>query len=256
LALIHSDLHGPLKVQTPEGFKYWVTFIDDATRYCSIALLKNKSDVFTAFKQFKSLVETQLGHKIKILRDDKGGEYMSTEFDKYLTAAGIARQHTVRNTPHQNGVAERFNRTIAEAAISLLSEAKLPQSFWGHAVTTAVYVRNRSPTSALKGKVPYKLFTGKKPDVAHLRVFGCTAYVHVQKDQRTGLSPHTQKCVFIGYPGGYKGWSFYNPLTKKTIVSDSVTFDERAFPGLSRTTPVETMNPFDFLLLDTSAPAP
>src|ERR1700749_1690183 len=97
LALIHSDVHGPLKVQTPEGFKYWVTFIDNATRYCSIALLKNKSDVFAAFKQFKSLVETQLGHKIKILRDDKGGEYMSKAFDQFLSAAGIDHQKTVRN---------------------------------------------------------------------------------------------------------------------------------------------------------------
>ena len=250
LALIHSDLHGPLKVQTPEGFRYWVTFIDDATRYCSIALLKKKSDVFTAFKQFKPLVENLVGHKIKILRDDKGGEYMSIEFDKYLTANGIARQHTVRNSPHQNGVAERFNRTLAEGTISLLSEAKLPQSFWGHAVITTVYVRNRSPTSALGGKVPYTLFYGKKPDVAHLRVFGCTAYVHVQKDQRSGLSPHTQKCVFIGYPAGYKGWMFYNPLTKKTLISDSVTFDERAFPGLSKTPVIEENSPYDFLLVD------
>src|SRR5215469_12690134 len=255
LALIHSDVHGPLKVQTPEGYKYWVTFIDDASRYCSIALIKHKSDVFTAFKQFKAVTENQLGYKVKMLRDDKGGEYMSQEFDKYLANAGISRQHTVRNSPHQNGVAERFNRTLAQNTISMMSDAKLPLSFWGYTVLTAVYLRNRSPTSALDGKVPYTCFTGKVPDVSHLRVFGCTVYVHVQKDQRSNLGAHTQKCVFIGYPAGYKGWQFYNPLTRKTLISDSVTFDERAFPGLSRSPPVEYSAPYDFLLMDNeSAP--
>ena len=158
---------------------------------------------------------------------------MSKEFDKFLGDAGIARQHTVRNSPHQNGVAERFNRTLAEGTISLLSEAKLPPSFWSYAVSTSVYLRNRCPTIALQGKVPYTLFTGKKPDVSNLKMFGCTAYVHVKKDQRSNLESHTRKCVFIGYPG-YKGWLFYDPLSKKTLVSDSVTFDERLLPGLSR----------------------
>jgi len=256
LALIHSDLYGPLKVQAPEGYRCWVTFIDDASRYCSIALLKNKSEVLVAFKLFRSIIETELGCKIKMLRDDKGGEFMSTELDKYPTAAGITGQHTIRNSSHQNGVAEHFNRTLAEGTISLLSEAKLPQSFWEHAVTTTVYVRNWSPTSALDGKVPYTIFVGKKPDVSHLRVFGCTAYVHVQKDQQSSLGAHTQKCVFIRYPDGYKGWLFYNPLTKKTLISNSVTFDECMFPGLSKSLATKVSGLYNFLRVEESAMEP
>src|SRR5215510_3977976 len=173
LFLIHSDLHGPLPVRTPEGYRYWVTFIDDATRLWALYLLREKSDTFHAFKSFKAYVENLTDKRIKTLRDDKGGEYMSNEFGKFLEEAGIARQHTVHNEPHQNGVAERANRTFAEGATSLLAESHLPASFWGYAVTTLVYVRNRSSTSALNGNVPYSCFFGKKPDVSHLRVFGC-----------------------------------------------------------------------------------
>ena len=177
LALIHSDLHSSLKVQTPEGYRYWVTFIDDISRYCSIALLKNKSEILVAFKLFRSNIENELGCKIKILKDDKSGEFMSTGFNKYLATAGITRQHAIRNSSHKNGAAKHFNRTLVKRTISLLSEAKLSQSFWGHTVATTVYVRNWSLISALNGKVPYTIFVCKKPDVSHLRVFGCTAYI-------------------------------------------------------------------------------
>jgi len=234
LALIHSDLHGPLPVSTPEGKRYWIIFIDDATRAWTVMLLRDKSEAFDAFKRYKAYVENATDRKIKCLRDDKGGEYMSKEFDSFLAASGIARQHTVRNEPHQNGVAERANRTLAEGVTAMLSESHLPSSFWGYAVHAYTHARNRSPTAALNGGIPYTSFFGKKPDVSHLRVFGCTAYVHVQKDQRKGLNPHTQKCVFIGYPSEYKGWEFYNPLTKKIIVSNSADFDERTFPGLTK----------------------
>jgi gag-polypeptide of LTR copia-type/GAG-pre-integrase domain/Integrase core domain len=129
LGLIHSDLHGPLPTATPEGYKYWITFIDHHSRFAAVQLLRNKSDAFAAFKVYKSWLETQTGRKIKILRDDKGGEYMSNAFDAFCAEHGIARQHTVRNEPHQNGVAERFNRTIEEGATSMLSESGLPPSF-------------------------------------------------------------------------------------------------------------------------------
>ena len=106
LELIHSDLHGPLPVHTHSGFRYWVSFIDDYTRFRAVFPLRAKSDTFEAFKAFKSYAENHHGAKIKTLRDDKGGEYMSNAFLQFTTDAGIARQHTVRNRPQQNGVAE------------------------------------------------------------------------------------------------------------------------------------------------------
>ena len=77
-----------------------------------------------------------------------------------------------------------------------------------------MHVWNRCPTDAMKKATPYELWHGRKPDVSHLQVWGCTAYVHIQKDKRAGLGSHMEKYVFIGYPQGYKGWKFYNPTTK------------------------------------------
>ena len=114
--------------------------------------------MFTAFKQFKAYAETQLGCKIKALRDDKGGEYISTEFTTFLSACGIQRQHTVRAEPYQNGVAERANRTLVEGITTMLQEAKLPNSFWVYAVSTFVHVHNRSPTAPLGDTTPYTLW--------------------------------------------------------------------------------------------------
>ena len=98
--------------------------------------IKAKSDVFDAFKQFKAYAENQSGHKIKILRDDKGGEYMSNAFTKFTTDCGIERQHTVRARPQQNGVAERANRVLSECLTTMLDESGLAKAFWGRHTRT------------------------------------------------------------------------------------------------------------------------
>ncbi|CCA67899.1 hypothetical protein PIIN_01770 [Serendipita indica DSM 11827] len=192
--------------------------------------------------------ETELGVKIKCLRDDKGGEYMSTEFQNYCAENGIQREHTIRDSPQQNGVAERFNRHLAEGVTAMLSEAKLPPSFWADAARAFVHTHNRLPSSVLDGITPIEIWNGSKPSVGHLRAWGCRAHVHLQKDQRVQLAPHTRKCVFIGYPNDYKGWIFWDPQTQKDFVSDSAIFVEDEFPGGSKTKshvpqPVDDISP-------------
>ena len=239
LGLVHCDVHGPVKVQTMSGYRYWATFIDDCSRFRAVIPLKRKSDTFAAFKQFKAWAETKTDKRIKIIRDDKGGEYMSNEFEQFCIAEGIERQHTVRNRPQQNGVAERANRTMEEGLIAMLYEAGLPLSFWGEALSAFIYVWNRVSTSALSSKTPYEVFYGSKPDVSRLRVWGCVAYVHIQKDKRPNgsLGSHMEKCIFIGYPAGYKGWKFYNPTTKKAVICERADFDERYFLGRKESSP-------------------
>ncbi|THH09759.1 hypothetical protein EW145_g1773 [Phellinidium pouzarii] len=177
LELVHSDVHGPLPVQTRHGYHYWITFIDDHSRHWAVMPLKKKSDAFAAFKHFKAYAENQLNLKIKATRDDKGGEYMPREWDQFCNSEGIHRQHTIRAEPHQNGVAERANRTLVEGITTMLNEAHLPATFWWDAVAAFVHVHNRSPTSAVQGKTPFELWHKSKPDVSHFRVFGCTSYV-------------------------------------------------------------------------------
>ena len=106
LSLIHNDLKGPLPVASLEGHKYWEPFVDDKSRFMVIAFLKQKSDAFPAFKQFKAFAENQVGRKIQATRDDKGGEFMGKEYIDYCAKEGIMQQHTEPNEPHQNGVAK------------------------------------------------------------------------------------------------------------------------------------------------------
>jgi len=109
LELVHSDVHGPIKVPSFSGYKYWVTFIDDSGRFRTVYLMKKKSETFSCFQRFKAWAENQTGCQIKAFREDKGGEYMSREMDDFCAEHGIQRQHSVRARPQQNGVAERAN---------------------------------------------------------------------------------------------------------------------------------------------------
>ena len=126
---------------------------------------------------------------INALRSDNGGEYSSEIFTNYCREKGITRQFTNPYCPEQNGVSERYNRTIVEGARTILHHSKLPLKFWAEAVSTVVLVRNRSPTSALKGKTPYEYWFGNKPDVSHLRVFGSVCFVYIPDKLRRKLDP-------------------------------------------------------------------
>jgi transposase InsO family protein len=105
LELIHSDLYGPFRTSTHDGYRYWITFIDDCTKFHVVILIRPKSDAFEAFKRFMTYAENQLGAKIKALQDNKGGEYMSDAFETFCHESGIIRRHSVRDRPQQNGAA-------------------------------------------------------------------------------------------------------------------------------------------------------
>jgi Reverse transcriptase (RNA-dependent DNA polymerase)/GAG-pre-integrase domain len=227
---VSTDLHGPIHTEAlPSRARYWMPFVDEASGYVVLTLLRSKDGAFEAFQKYKAMAENQTACRIKHLRDDKGGEFISEKFQKFCDAAGIVREHTIRATPEQNGRVERVNRWIAEGATAKLVEANLPPSFWGLAALACVHEMNRARIH--EGKTPYEHWHGEKPSVKRMRVFGCAAYVHVQKDQRRALEPHTTKCVFVGYPSDRSGWMFWNPLSRKLVYSDSAIFDERAFPG-------------------------
>ena len=117
--------------------------------------------------------------------------------DLYLET-GIKRELTVPYKPQQNGVAERKNRTICEAAKAMMHDLDLPTSIWAEAAGTAVYVQNRCPHFILGDKTPEEKFTGVKLDVEHLRIFGCPMYIHVLKEKRSKMEPSGKKGIFVG----------------------------------------------------------
>ena len=188
--------------------------------------MKHKDEVFVRFLEWKALVENSTGRKLKALRTDNGGEYTSKEFETYLKQNGIRHERTVPKTPEQNGVAERMNRTIVETARCMLAEAKLPRKFWAEAVSTAVYLRNRSPVTAVSGMTPFEALTGDKPCVDILRVFGCLAYVHVPKDKRRKFDSKSKRCILLGYGSETKAYQLYEKIRGRIIYSQDVIFDE------------------------------
>ena len=230
LHLIHSDVCGPFQ-RSNKGYQYFVTFTDDYSRMVWIFPMKRKSEVTEKFRTYKSYVENQTGKRIKVLRTDRGGEYVNNELESFLKDQGIAHQTTTPYTPQQNGVSERMNRTVLDMARAMLKFAKLPNSFWIDAVITAAYLRNRVPVKPLKdGKIPYELWNGKKPKLGYLRAFGCIGYAHAFNT--TKLQDRAIPTVLVGYSNinqEVKGYRLWDPVGHKYIVSRDVDFNESMF---------------------------
>ncbi|PKA47383.1 Retrovirus-related Pol polyprotein from transposon TNT 1-94 [Apostasia shenzhenica] len=228
LQLIHTDLCGKMSTESLGNCFYFLTFIDDYSRYTWVYFLKSKSESFKYFKEFKALVEKMSGFKIQNLRSDRGGEFNSFEFNEYCKIEGINRQLTAPYTPQQNGTAERKNRTLVEMATAMMEEKGLPKIFWAEAISTAVYLQNRCPTKALKDITPFEAWNSFKPSVSHLKIFGSICFVQVPTEKRIKFDRRSTKCIFLGYDARTKGYRAYDVENKSLIVSRDVIFDENS----------------------------
>nr|ABF98465.1 retrotransposon protein, putative, Ty1-copia subclass [Oryza sativa Japonica Group] len=198
LELLHSDLCEMNGVLTKGGKRYFMTLIDDATRFCYVYLLKTKDEALDYFKIYKAEVENQLDRKIKRLRSDRGGEFFSNEFDLFCEEHGIIHERTPPYSPESNGIAERKNRTLTDLVNAMLDTAGLPKAWWGEALLTSNHVLNRVPNRN-KDKTPYEIWIGRKPSLSYLRTWGCLAKVNVPITKKRKLGPKTVDCVFLGY---------------------------------------------------------
>lgn len=227
LEIVHTDIVGPFRTQSVNGAKYFITFIDDRSRWCEVYFLKQKSGALEAFKMYQTQVERVTGKKIKYLQSDNGKEYCNAEMDTFLRNQGIQRRLSVVRTPQQNGVAERFNRTLVEMARCLLLQSNLSDMFWADAVATACHLRNRCPSRSINGDTPYqRWFNRDKMSLNYLRAFGSTVYV-LDKDPAKGkLSDRSMKGIFIGYPRETKGYRIWLPESRRFIVARDVKFIE------------------------------
>lgn len=226
LDLVHSDICGPMEVQTPGKKKYFLTCIDDFSRYTTVYLLERKSDASERIQEFARWVENKFGRKIKVFRSDGGGEFVNKELKEFFLKNGIEHQVTVPYSPQQNGVAERKNRTLVEMIRCMLFDAGLQKKYWGEAMLTACYLQNRQPTSG-NAKTPYEKWVGNPPSVRHIRTFGCCAYAHVDKQKRQKLDPKSEKLVMVGYSDVTKGYRLLNPTNDKITISRDVIFFEK-----------------------------
>ncbi|KRX56900.1 Retrovirus-related Pol polyprotein from transposon TNT 1-94 [Trichinella sp. T9] len=224
LELIHTDICGPMRQNSIGGSKYFVTFIDDYSRWCEIYFLKNRNEVLDAFMDFKSHAENQTGNKIKTLRSDNATEYCSENFQKFLRVNGIRHETSVQYTPQQNGVAERKNRTLLDMARCMLLESKLSLNFWAEAISTACYIRNRCPSKSLNGEIPLTLWNGRKLTLNYFRTFGEKAYVLDKSPGKGKFSTRSKECIFIGYSTESKAYRLWCPAERKVLRSRDVKF--------------------------------
>lgn len=226
LELVHGDLCGPISPETASGYRYFFLLVDDYSRYMWVYFLKGKDEALKAFRNFCALVEKGTEKRVKTFRTDRGGEFMSAEFQKYCENAGIERHYTTPYTPQQNGVVERRNRTIVEMARSCLKEMQLPDNMWGEAIRNSVYILNRVPTRALTGQTPYEALTERKPDISHIRVFGCLAHMKLPGNHLQKLDNRSKRVVNLGREPGTKGYRLYDPEVNRIYVSRDVVFEE------------------------------
>ncbi|KAJ9543906.1 hypothetical protein OSB04_023613 [Centaurea solstitialis] len=232
LEIIHTDVCGPFSHVARGGYRYFITFTDDFSRYGYVYLMRHKSETFEKFKEYQNEVQNLLDKRIKFLRSDRGGEYLSDEFDNHLMECGIVSQLTPPYTPQMNGVSERRNRTLLDMVRTMMCHSSLPVSFWGHALETAAHILNRAPTKSVE-KTPYELWKGKKPNISFLKIWGCEVYVKRPTSEK--LKPKSDKCFFVGYPKTTVGYYFYNPEENKVFVARNGKFLEEKFLSLKNT---------------------
>jgi hypothetical protein len=174
-------------------------------------------------KSYIEMVKTKFNRRPKLIRSDRGREYLSQDLIDYLKKNGVKTQTTAPYTPQQNGKAERKNRYLLEMARTMILESGLEKKYWGEAVNTANYLQNRLPSRATE-KTPYELWESRKPDLGHIHVFGSAAYAHVPKQSRTKLDPKAKKLTFVGYETGSKAFRLLDTKTNKITISRDVTF--------------------------------
>lgn len=228
LQLIHSDLCGPMENKSMGGSRYMLTLTDDFSRKTFVYFLTSKhgNQILDSVKNFANAVENETEGKIKCIRTDNGTEYVTDVLKKFFDDRGYKHELTCTYTPEQNGVAERANRTIVERAKCMLFDADLTLKFWAEACGMAVYLMNRTPRMRLGDKTPEEMWTGKKPNVTYLKIFGSKVMVHVPKEKRTKWLTKSQEMIFVGYDSKKKGYRCYDKKTDKVIVSRDVIFYE------------------------------
>ncbi|KAJ3697958.1 hypothetical protein LUZ61_001663 [Rhynchospora tenuis] len=224
LELIHSDVWGPTPVLSSNGYRYYVVFVDDFSKFSWIYFMKSKSEVPHIFSKFKFQVENLLQSSIKVLRTDGG-----TEFKPIATQhPQLVHQTTCPHTPQQNGVAERKHRHLVELVLANMAHAQIPAEYWDELLSSVNFLINRLPTS--NKTVPFTVLFNKTPDYSMLKVLGCLCFPYTRPYNHHKLEMRALPCVFLGYALSQKGYRCLHIPSNKIYISRHVQFDEDAFP--------------------------
>ncbi|KAJ9535340.1 hypothetical protein OSB04_un001549 [Centaurea solstitialis] len=226
LQLLHMDLFGPVNVQSIAGKKYTLVIVDEFSRYTWVFFLRSKSDAPEEIILFVRKMERLNNLTVRSIRSDHGTEFKNSTLETFFDQKGISQNFSSVRTPQQNGVAERRNRTLIEAARSMLSEANLATQFWAEAVNTACYTQNRSLIVKRFRRTPYELFRNRKPSIEHLHIFGCVCYILNNKDNLGKFDSKSDDGIFLGYSSISKTYRVFNKRRQAIEETIHVKFDE------------------------------
>ncbi|GJU26681.1 retrovirus-related pol polyprotein from transposon TNT 1-94 [Tanacetum coccineum] len=261
LHTLHMDLCGPLRVQSINGKKYILVIVDDYSRFTWVKFLRSKDETPAFVINLLKQLQVGLNKTVRFVRTDNGTEFVNKDLTDFYESVGITHEKTVPRTPQQNGVVERRNRTLVEAARTMLIFSKAPLFLWAEAVATACYTQNRSLIHTLHNKTPYELVHDKKPDLSFLRIFGALCYPTNDSEDLGKLKAKADIGFFVGYAPNRKGYRIYNKRTRQIMETIHVTFDElteQTAPVHSSSGPnpnLLTPGPISSRLVPNSAPA-
>ncbi|GJS04411.1 retrovirus-related pol polyprotein from transposon TNT 1-94 [Tanacetum coccineum] len=226
LHTLHMDLCGPMRTESINGKKYILVIVDDYTRFGWVRFLRSKDETPQVIEKFIVKTQRALNATVRFVRTDNGTEFVNKTLDGWFESVGISHETSVPRSPQQNGVVERRNRTLMEAARTMLIFAKAPLFLWAEAVATACYTLNRSLVHTLHGKTYYELLKGKQPNLQYFRVFGSLCYPTNDYDDVGKLKAKADIGIFVGYAPTKKAYRIYNKRTRKIQETVHVAFDE------------------------------
>ncbi|GJX41764.1 putative ribonuclease H-like domain-containing protein [Tanacetum coccineum] len=226
LHTLHMDLFGPTSVRSINHASYCLVITDDCSRFCWVFFLAKKDETSGILKTFVRQIENQLNQKVKIIRSDNGTEFKNRVMLEFCGEKGIKQEFSNARTPQQNGVAERMNRTLIEAARSMLADSHLPTTFWAEAVNTACYTFNRVRVTKPQNKTPYELLFGHKPIISYIRPFGCHVTILNTLSPLGKFDGKSDEGFLVGYSVNSKAFRVYNLVTKRVEVNLHVNFLE------------------------------
>ncbi|GJR23688.1 putative ribonuclease H-like domain-containing protein [Tanacetum coccineum] len=226
LQLLHMDLFGPTSVRSINHKTYCLVITDDFSRFSWTFFLRTKDETSAILKDFIRQIENQLNQKVKTIRCDNGTEFKNRDVIEFCGLKGIKREYSNARTPQQNGVAERKNRTLIEAARTMLADSFLPNTFWAEAVSTACYVLNRVLVTKPHNKTPYELLTGKTPIISYIRPFGCHVTILNTIDHLGKFAGKSDEGFLVGYSLQSKAFRVYNLVTKRVEENLHINFLE------------------------------
>ncbi|GJR97500.1 putative ribonuclease H-like domain-containing protein [Tanacetum coccineum] len=183
-------------------------------------------ETYEILKTFITGIENLIDLRVKVIRCDNGTEFKNRVMNQFCEIKGIKREFSVARTPQQNRVAERKNRTLIEAARTMLADSKLPTTFWAEAVNTACYVQNRVLVIKPHNKTPYELFLGRKPALSFMRPFGCPVTILNTIDHLGKFDGKADEGFFVGYSTNSKAFRVFNSRTRIVEENLHVQFSE------------------------------